>query len=638
MKRILKDLNLQKEVTKKTTPSSHHQAPLVNMRGVHVHYGKIHALQGVDFQLAPGEIHGLVGEHRAGKSSLVKLLCGAIQPSQGSISIKGENYERITPSLAKSLGIALNHQQLSIIPSLNAVENIFSGFSLCGPLGFIKKKTMEEQASALMTHLGINIDIRCPLAFLTEKEKHMVELAMSLVNSPDIVIFDEISTKLTPDEMEKVYENIHRLKEEGKSVIYITHNLDEIFRLADRVTILRSGRRCGTEEIADLDRIKLIKLTYTFVRSRQNLEDENLRLSILKKFNNAVMDLLPIGFLLLDEEGISLLSNKNARAAIRLDGEEKNPLSWMNQQGWEEASEIRQCVLSRNAGQWDQLKGKDGTLHTLTCLPFRDDDFRFIGTILIIRDITQETIVNDYLIRSEKMASVAELAAGVAHEINNPLGIILNYVHLLEDEMNGSDGQQMLKQVESEILRIAEITQGMLSFSRPEPARELVDLGELVCDCLILTNHLAKKKGAQVLWSPPKESVHVFGSANRLKQVLLNLCKNAFEAILAGGQVQIKLGTEESFCWISVADDGMGIPPEDQSKVFEPFYTTKAGRENSGLGLSVSQHIIESHGGIILCESPGQGTQMTLRLPLPAQNHHDVQSPQEEFRDNAVFS
>lgn len=588
------------------------------MKNIHVQYGKVHALQGVDFNLMRGEIHGLVGEHRAGKTTLVKLLSGAVQKERGSIFVKGSLQEKITPSSAKHLGIALNHQFLNIIPSLNAIENMFSGRTISGPLGFVRKKKMEKEARSIMKELNADIDIRAPLERLQENEKHLVELGISLIGDPDIVIFDEISTKLTPEEMERVYEIIQNLKVAGKSVIYITHNIDEIFRIADRVTILRAGRRCGTEEIADLDRIKLIKLTYTFVRSRQDLEEDNRELHVIKSFNEAIMDNIPVGFILLNKENDVILSNLEAKKIIASKGaSETKPLDWIVAQGWAEEAEILQCIKEYCQGEWEGLRTVDHRILSISTAPYRNDDFKFVGTILIVQDNTEQTGLNEYLIRTEKIASIAELAAGVAHEVNNPLGTILNYVKLLKNSVRSELETTSLGKIESEILRIADITKSLLTFSKTTPLDEPIDMADLVRDSLLLVAHIAEKKRVHLSADFPDSPAVVMGSYNQMKQVLLNLCKNGIEAVLEHGTVQLILENDPSTnrCRIIVEDNGMGVPPEDEVKIFNPFFTTKVGKENTGLGLSISQHIIEGHDGLIHCESDEGFTRMIISLP-----------------------
>ena len=242
------------------------QGPLlVSMRDIHVSYDAVQALRGVDFDLAKGEIHGLLGEHRAGKSTLVKLLSGAVMKEQGTIWFNGQEVQSFTPKTAMQNRISIVYQNMNVIPSISAIENIFTGQRITSRLGFLDMKGMERAAVELFQTLDVDIDPHARLEDLTEAEQLMVEIAKALSIDPQLLIFDEISSKLTPREMETIYRLLFDFRERGRSVVYISHNMDEIFEYADRVTILKNGMRQGTEEIQDIDKLKLIKMTYSFV-------------------------------------------------------------------------------------------------------------------------------------------------------------------------------------------------------------------------------------------------------------------------------------------------------------------------------------------------------------------------------------
>jgi len=304
-----------------------------------------------------------------------------------------------------------------------------------------------------------------------------------------------------------------------------------------------------------------------------------------------------------------------------MDTDELNHLSpegWIRAQGWKEEKEILKRLSERKQGNWDRLSNNGNKIYTLKSIPFSDNDFKFFGTILIIEDITQQTGLNDYLIRSEKIASIAEMAAGVAHEVNNPLGIVLNYVSLLKRSTIRSDDLESLQKIESEILRIGDITKSLLSFSRTSANLEPVELKELLEDSLLLISHPVKHKNISLISELPEYPVTILGSANQIKQVILNLCINAIEAVLEEGEISLKLHVDQTgtFCEIIVEDNGSGISIENNSRIFDPFFTTKSGKNNTGLGLSVTQHIVESHGGIISYDSREKTTRFTVRFPM----------------------
>lgn len=190
--------------------------PVISLRNVHVSFESFKALNGIDFDLRKGEIHGLVGEHRAGKSTLVKLLSGAIRKESGSIIIRNRNIDFFTPRSAMKNRIGIVYQDLNIISSINAVENIFSGQRIVSAFGFLNKRLMKKKAVSLLSSLDTEINMDVPLSFLTKQEQQMVEIARALSIDPEILILDEISSRLTPTEMEKIYKLLFELKKKGR--------------------------------------------------------------------------------------------------------------------------------------------------------------------------------------------------------------------------------------------------------------------------------------------------------------------------------------------------------------------------------------------------------------------------------------
>ena len=600
----------------------HSPEPILWMKNIHVSYDTCKALRGVDFDLYPGEIHGLVGEHRAGKSTLVKLLGGAVHKHAGEIIFKGTPIESFTPQSAMQHKIGIIYQDLTILPTLNAVENIFSGRPLTSWWGGVKSRQMRMVAERTFTRLGITLDLTVPLELLSEAEQHMVELARVLTFEPEILIFDEMSSKLTPDEMEVIYRLLVECKQQGRSVIYISHNMDEIFTFADRVTILQHGYKLDTEDVRDLDKIKLMKLTYSFVLSREELEHDNRELYLLKKYNEYIIRNLPEGIIILDPEEQFYLINY---AAIRIFGLDERDLSHQRlrsifyQDVTEHADAILAKIQAHEACTWDELEYGSEKILKLHVLPFKDENYKFLGTILIIEDISKERYLQEYLLRAQKIASIAELAAGVAHEINNPLGIIKNYVTLLKAPDSEAERQDNLAKVENELARIVSIIDNLLSFSNLKKLpMKRVNLALVLDDVVELLNHRFKQKQLQIHWTMPPEDVPILGDENRLKQVVINLLMNSIEAVMDHGVIELALDMhgEEGYVEMSVTDNGVGIPEEIQQKIFDPFFSTKAGKKNSGLGLSICQHIIESHQGLITCTSGNTTTTFNIRLPL----------------------
>ncbi|MBI4485268.1 MAG: PAS domain-containing protein, partial [Acidobacteria bacterium] len=250
-----------------------------------------------------------------------------------------------------------------------------------------------------------------------------------------------------------------------------------------------------------------------------------------------------------------------------------------------------------------------------------DDSAAVAGTILLLEDITGHVRLEEQLQISEKMASIGLLAAGVAHEVNTPLTGISSFTQMLLENADPSDPRTvLLEKIERQTFRAAKIVSGLLNLSRPgtpNNARTLVDLNAVVSDVFSLLEHQFEVGKIKVRRELSPEPVLVLGIEQQLQQVFLNLFLNARDAMPVGGWLSVSTRVDEAGAGVEIADTGSGIPPEQLSRIYDPFFTTKAIGRGTGLGLSITYGIIREHDGVIHCDSAiGQGTRFTLTLPL----------------------
>lgn len=222
-------------------------------------YPGVVALDGMNMEFREGEVHAIVGENGAGKSTMIKTISGAIEPTQGTIEINGEVFDKLTPKLSREKGVAVIYQEFTLVPVLSAADNIFMGeYMLNGMV--LDRKSMEEKARELFERLHVNIDPRTKVADLTTGFQQIVEIAKAISKDAKILIMDEPSAPLTITEVEAMYEIVDRLKAEGVTILYISHRMEEIFRLSDRVSVIRDGKYITTVNTADTNKQELIKL------------------------------------------------------------------------------------------------------------------------------------------------------------------------------------------------------------------------------------------------------------------------------------------------------------------------------------------------------------------------------------------
>lgn len=225
---------------------------LLELEGIDKRFGGVHALDNVNFKVYTGEIHAIVGENGAGKSTLMKILAGSYQPDQGEIRMKGEKVFFNNPRDSYAAGINIIYQEFYKFPALNVIANIFAGREITAA-GILNEKEMRAKAMDVFDRMGIQIDLDATVKNLPVAEQQLVEIAKALVYKGSLVIMDEPNSSLTDKETQSLFEIIRRLKEQGISILYISHRLEEVFQISDRITVLRDGRYIGTWAVNDID-------------------------------------------------------------------------------------------------------------------------------------------------------------------------------------------------------------------------------------------------------------------------------------------------------------------------------------------------------------------------------------------------
>lgn len=228
------------------------------MTGIEKSFGTVKVLHGIDLILKEGSVHALMGENGAGKSTLMKILAGVHKLDQGEIQINGEVVEISSPKMAGHLGIAMIHQELSPIPEMTVAENIFLGREpRNGP--FVNYKKMYEMTTELMKSLNMNISPKAKIGKLKVADQQMIEIAKAISLNAKILVMDEPTSAITDKEVESLFAIIADLKKKGKGIIYISHKMDEIFRISDDITVMRDGHYVNCWKASDLDQGTLIK-------------------------------------------------------------------------------------------------------------------------------------------------------------------------------------------------------------------------------------------------------------------------------------------------------------------------------------------------------------------------------------------
>lgn len=240
------------------TPAPDRSRALLTASGISKRFGGVHALRDVSFEIRPGEIHALMGENGAGKSTLMKILSGVHTEYDGDVSIDGRRIHFASVRDAEAAGIAIIHQELNLVPELSVAENIFLGREPLIAGLIVDRKASSRATRALLQGLGIDLDPEARVGSLRVGEQQLVEIAKALSLSARILIMDEPTSALSPAECKRLFKIIRQLSEDGVAIVYISHRIDEVMHLADRVTVFRDGGHVLTEPMAALSEDAII--------------------------------------------------------------------------------------------------------------------------------------------------------------------------------------------------------------------------------------------------------------------------------------------------------------------------------------------------------------------------------------------
>jgi ribose transport system ATP-binding protein len=261
----------------------------LEMRHVSKHFPGTIAVDDVNFEVTAGEVHALVGENGAGKSTLMKILAGSFDDYSGEIAISGKIALLHSPTLAKRHGIGMIYQELSLARPISITENLLAGrLPRRGPL--LDKAKARAQATELLFSVGLDLDPNLPIEDISQHEAQLVEIAKVLGNKPSILVMDEPTSALSREEVERLFAIIGDLKRRGIAIVYISHHLPEIFRIADRVTVMRDGKKIATRPIGEVTREEIVQMMVGrsvkefYQRRERSIGDVRLRVKKLSRF------------------------------------------------------------------------------------------------------------------------------------------------------------------------------------------------------------------------------------------------------------------------------------------------------------------------------------------------------------------
>lgn len=602
-------------------------------------------LHEIDFEIRPGEVRALLGEHGSGKSTLCNVLAGFVQPSYGSIRIDGTRMTGFSVRKAQSRGIRLVNQDNRVVETMTVASNLFlnNRAALAAPV--VSRARLNRLAAQYIDSWGLRISPTERAYNLHEGERLMINLLKHLYARPSVLILDESFDRLTTPFLEKAKRALSEMCEGGMALLVVTHMVDELLEFADHVTILRAGRVLYRNKVEQTNTFDLVRLAYTQMSSVPNVSDPGWEFYSLLKLNRAILERLPVNLVVIDEALRLKIVNDSARELLRLPPEPVPNTPWeglsISVNGYL-TEKLKAAIETRRYDTFLNMTlriGADQLVCDVTVFPIHEGE-RFLGLIVILNDVTEKEQMRDRMMLAEKLTTVGLLSAGVAHEINNPLEIISNYVDHIRNRPETSPAtRDALAHIEEEILSISQITRNLSLFGDKGPAeRTIILIGGFLEEILRLARHSARHRSVKMSFVPSEPEVQVEINEMELKQVVLNLVRNAFEAMGSGGTLSVGFEVVSSSpggdmsrsgvgktVRVTFRDSGPGLGDLDPNDLFLPFFSTKGNTgENLGLGLSISYSIIQRYGGTLSGRShPQGGAEFVIQLPV-----YPIQAPQ----------
>ncbi len=520
-----------------TLPSLDTADPVLALQGVSHDYGNLEVVRGVTLALARSEIHALVGQHGAGKTTLAMMASGMLRPRAGTISVLGRRYPSLTLRMAHRAGIRMVYQHLGLNDSLTVAETLFANDPRVNSFLWTSTRRVNRAAAELLQGLDFDIDPSTRLRSLSLSDRAVVDIVRQVHARPVLLVLDEALEKLTPPALARVAPVLLRRAAEGMAVLFITHRIDDVYSLAHRVSIMRDGELIFTGPTEDIDQMNLVRMAYTQYSARPGAAPPPAEFTRFLRYNEAILEHLPLSLLVTDTAGTVKLVNEHFQQAFGLSTAEclDRPLGGL----LPEAGAAGPVDIAGALGAGEEreffnvtIRARDrSTLFNLRTLPVFDAGSH-IGSILLMEDITDYDRMQKRFILTEKLASVGLLAAGVAHEINNPLEIISNYLTALRRRVRTDDERETVRKLGEEISYISAIVGNLVDLGDTQRvAREEIDLNDVIARILDLLRQSARARRIRIVFLPGAAELRATVNANELKQVILNLVKNSFDAM-----------------------------------------------------------------------------------------------------------
>ncbi len=604
-------------------------SPWFGAKGIVFSRGEYPVLRNMEVAVSPGEIHALVGMHGSGKSTLALMLAGHLAPERGSVFAGGRRYDSLQPGLARELGIALVATPPAVFPRLTVLENLVmekQGWWL----GLSPRRTSEKLLRSWLDRNGIDLPLGKRIRDLPRDRWVAVEILARLFRSPRFLVLDGALEELTQEWKKRISAILTRMSAEGMSILIATQKIEEALSVADSLTVMRRGRAILTGKTGGMERLNLIRLCYDQLDDLDGSFSERESFHELMRYTSAMLNDLPTAVVVFDNNLETRFVNRRGQeifpavaGKISLEeiagGRLFDFVRAACASGEGGSSVLSDSAEMRELHAFALRAGNANSLVDVRVQPLLENGAR-VGCMLIVEDVSLREDLRRRLMLSEKLASIGLLAAGVAHEVNNPLEIIGNYLNYLDEEGLAPDARKAVARMMGQVDRIHQIVNNLVAYSGGKAGSALhanpVELLNELIELLRFGVDFSRIDFRVECGSPVLLSV----DPNELRQIFLNLIRNSLDAMPEGGEIAFSIDRpeHEQTARILVRDTGCGLRLENPNDIFLPFVTTKKGAgSHQGLGLYLVYGIVGKYGGSISVRNhPEGGCEFTVILPL----------------------
>ncbi|MFA6857776.1 MAG: ATP-binding protein [Treponema sp.] len=606
---------------------SDNSGDLLSIRNLHVVSQDKEVLKNITLSVRKGEIHSVFSDDQESKSILLKVLAGEILPDGGTVFFGGRQITSFSPRKFLHLGIELIDNTPKEFLNLSVFENIFCERMLKKNLFMRDWDSMRKRAADFFSELSVNIDLDKKVSDIPAAQRRLLPIARSICASPRLLLIDEnlldeIRSTIGAEIIEKLQYIFLLLVNRGMSVLYCSKDPDRILHFSDRISIMSRGEILKTIQASATDKMQLIQIACSSIFSRGELEKSNFELFYIKQIYDGIVNSVGFPLLVTDTKQSIVLYNKAAEKFLK-----REPTTLL--------SEPLSRVIGLTDGLIERIENEiknespmsldlsdSERKATVFFSPVLDEDDSYLGMLLIFSRKSDGSDISKEIIENNKKYETEQHIRKVVHEIKNPLGIILNYLELIQNENSAVKISEDAENIENEVKRISRLIERV-----GEIRKEKLSINNTGMQLSLFINEIAKllvpdtqKKGITLNLVYEYDAVVQY-NPDLLKQVVLNIMLNGIEAMPDGGELVIRCKKnsikEKSYIIIEIQDSGVGIPRENMDKIFTPFFTTKNNQNSNGIGLSISQEITENMGGFITAGSTlKKGSIFRIHLPL----------------------